>query len=287
MKLILSRKGFDSASGGGPSPILPDGRMISLPIPEAGEAGIPYGELQIDDTRSYADLMQELHIPIRTTDRAHLDPDLCAPVRPRPAGWRPLFGQCGAAQRHLALQQVGPGDLFLFFGLFRRCVGSANGPIWDRTERPFHAVWGYLQIEAVHQIACYEEASHLPWACHHPHLVDWHRPFNTVYVATEHLSLAPQLAGAGVFMYHDRLRLSAPGTLLSHWSLPSAFLPEGDLPTLTYHGDPRRWERHGDRVLLQTVGRGQEFITDACPELQSWLLDIIARDPSRVAPAAP
>ena len=33
MKLIFSRKGFDSSAGGIPSPILPDGRMISLPIP--------------------------------------------------------------------------------------------------------------------------------------------------------------------------------------------------------------------------------------------------------------
>ena len=33
MKVILSRKGFDSSYGGYPSPILPDGRMVSLPIP--------------------------------------------------------------------------------------------------------------------------------------------------------------------------------------------------------------------------------------------------------------
>ncbi|MBK6960624.1 MAG: hypothetical protein IPH23_05180 [Gammaproteobacteria bacterium] len=28
----LQQKGFDSSSGGKPSPILPDGRMVSLPI---------------------------------------------------------------------------------------------------------------------------------------------------------------------------------------------------------------------------------------------------------------
>jgi Nucleotide modification associated domain 3 len=33
MKLILSRKGFDSSHGGGPSPIRPDGRLLSFPIP--------------------------------------------------------------------------------------------------------------------------------------------------------------------------------------------------------------------------------------------------------------
>ncbi|WP_454862743.1 Nmad3 family putative nucleotide modification protein [Pseudomonas hormoni] len=30
MQIILSRKGFDSAAGGCPSPILPDGRLFSL-----------------------------------------------------------------------------------------------------------------------------------------------------------------------------------------------------------------------------------------------------------------
>jgi len=33
MKVILSRKGFDSGYGGFPSPVLPDGTMLSLPIP--------------------------------------------------------------------------------------------------------------------------------------------------------------------------------------------------------------------------------------------------------------
>lgn len=34
MTIILSRKGFDSGSGGGPSPILPFGTPCSLPIPD-------------------------------------------------------------------------------------------------------------------------------------------------------------------------------------------------------------------------------------------------------------
>lgn len=33
MKIILSRKGFDSSNGGIPSPILPDGTLLSIPIP--------------------------------------------------------------------------------------------------------------------------------------------------------------------------------------------------------------------------------------------------------------
>jgi Nucleotide modification associated domain 3 len=32
-RLVLSRKGFDFDFGGQPSPILPDGQMVSLPSP--------------------------------------------------------------------------------------------------------------------------------------------------------------------------------------------------------------------------------------------------------------
>lgn len=38
MKLILSRKGFDSSAGKAPSPIFPDGGMLSLPIPDKHSA---------------------------------------------------------------------------------------------------------------------------------------------------------------------------------------------------------------------------------------------------------
>jgi len=34
MLVIISRKGFDSSSGGVPSPIFPDGKMLSLPTPD-------------------------------------------------------------------------------------------------------------------------------------------------------------------------------------------------------------------------------------------------------------
>ena len=37
MKVIFSRKGFDSGFGGMPSPVLPDGTMLSMPIPSKGD----------------------------------------------------------------------------------------------------------------------------------------------------------------------------------------------------------------------------------------------------------
>ncbi|MFC1955807.1 hypothetical protein ACFLWZ_04680 [Chloroflexota bacterium] len=62
MKVILSRKGFDSSYGGYPSPILPDGRLISLPIPSphSYEDSFHYSDLRWDQDNTYFDFMQKL-----------------------------------------------------------------------------------------------------------------------------------------------------------------------------------------------------------------------------------
>src|SRR5262249_20168082 len=108
LKIILSRKGSDASAGGGPSPILADGGIVSLPIPDRRS------RIRYRDIVGVRD-----HAPHRDV-RAHLDPDLDPAARPRPRGWRPVFGQEGAAQTVLARAGVGPGDVFVYFGWFRR-----------------------------------------------------------------------------------------------------------------------------------------------------------------------
>jgi hypothetical protein len=140
MKIILSRKGFDSESGKVPSPILPDRRLISLPIPFAGEQ-TTFANVDVFG-RSAAAILSELRPSgYKFKDEAaarawaavpaHLDPDLRAGAVPRPAGWRPLFGQDGAAQTHLANQRVGIGDLFLFYGWFKETT-NYGGKLYRR-----------------------------------------------------------------------------------------------------------------------------------------------------------
>ncbi|MED5207329.1 MAG: hypothetical protein VX465_11920, partial [Pseudomonadota bacterium] len=125
MRIIFSRKGFDSASGGGPSPIVA-GRPVSLPIP-AGEAShTTYGDLGLGDHAAHASRGK-----LGAEDLCHHDPmftgdGVC------------LFGQCGAAQTHLANQGVGEGDVFLFFGLFREAGGE-----------PHHRIYGWCEIAEI------------------------------------------------------------------------------------------------------------------------------------------
>ena len=118
MKIILSRKGFDSANGGQTSPILPDGTLLSLPIPS--NDNIPFSEIQWKGT-SFCDIIRQLNrnTYINSDSHCHLDPDLRKGVRPRKPGWMPAFGQKGSPLTELFNNYIGVGDIFLFYGLFK------------------------------------------------------------------------------------------------------------------------------------------------------------------------
>jgi hypothetical protein len=296
MQLILSRKGFDAGWGGRPSPILPDGRLVSIPIPEPRPAtgGVPYTRLRVaGEATSHARLLRRLgvqavrypaaayrgerdrtvvRVPLERA-RAHLDPDLRADTTERAPAWRPAFGQSGGAQRHLAGRGVGPGDVFLFFGWFRGTRAAPGGRL--RYDGPdLHVLWGWLEIDEVLGVTAETD---LGWA--HPHLAGRHlrryARHNTLYLAREQLSLDPRLPGAGTFpAFHPRLQLSAHGATRRVWDLPAAFHPGQTPQPLSWHG-PRRWRRDGDRVLLDTV-RGQEFVVGATPPIESWLRERLA-----------
>lgn len=65
MKVILSRKGFDSGYGGYPSIILPNKEMITLPIPSNKEEDYSYGELKTKDNQSIYEIMKSLNKNIK------------------------------------------------------------------------------------------------------------------------------------------------------------------------------------------------------------------------------
>lgn len=126
MKIILSRKGFDSIAGGYPSPLFIDERyLVSLPIPEDIDGnyidtGITYSDIYLKEGNTYSDVMNSLGIKGFEKRYVHLDPDINSSTkRNRDADWRGIFGQCGASQSHLANHKVEEGDLFLFFGWFK------------------------------------------------------------------------------------------------------------------------------------------------------------------------
>ena len=283
MKLILSRKGFDSGAGGCPSPIFPDGSMVSLPIPDTLST-IKYKDLEWRG-RSLSDIL----LPLRgagpkSDDSAHLDPDLIQSAQPRHPDWRPLLGQTGAAQGHLRNEGVGPGDLFLFFGLYRRVDVAGH---FIRSEPKRHVIWGWLQIDEIIQVDPHR--NELAWVGNHPHGNRPPDPSNTLYCATDKLSLPTQgpteLPGAGVFEeFHLRLQLTDMGNRgPSLWRLPAWFSPFSRPSCLSYHRDFSRWTLAPESVQLQTVGKGQEFVlnVDDYPESIHWISGLMGLEGCR------
>jgi hypothetical protein len=278
MRIIFSRKGFDSSSGGKPSPILPDGRMVSLPIPAEKQSSIRYGDIrwQEYDLGTLVSNLTGGRIP--ASHFAHLDPDINSESISRHSEWLPIFGQTGAAQGHLRNNHVQAGDIFLFFGLFRNVIKTAGKFVWDTRSPRRHVLWGWLQIDEVLKVdGC--NLARYGWAKYHPHF-KWNPDANnTLYVARRYLTLsgvaAGVLAGAGVFRrFSEQLMLTASASAKpSQWKLPQWFYPRDGKYPLTYHKNMARWQRTENFTRLNAVARGQEFILDTndFPEAIEWL----------------
>jgi hypothetical protein len=282
MKIVLSRKGFDSSAGRVPSPILPDGTLLSLPIPdESRTSKIRFEDIHVND-ESIGTIVEGLtKQKITRRDFAHLDPDLRVSAYPRLPNWHPLFGQSDQAQAHLVNEGVTVGDLFLFFGWFREAE-LLNGKYCFVKDAPhLHIIYGWLQIS---EILSVEGNSNVPlWANYHHH---FHAPpswrNNAVYIARTKLKLnglKEVIEGAGVFeKYREELCLTCPNrSKRSLWKLPKWLYPENDLLPLSYHRNKNRWKLDGNHAILCSVGRGQEFVLDAdkYPEAITWAHDLI------------
>ncbi len=273
MKIILSRKGFDSQYGGYPSPILPDGRLMSLPIPLTDS--LKYSNLDFGNGLSYYQVMKSLNpkikiqknwIEITEDTQCHLDPDIDSNVIERIPGWKPLFGQIDAAQGHLENEGITKDDIFLFFGTFRKTILRNDHLYFDFSEQPIHVIYAYFQIEEIKRIT--HNSKTPTWMNYHPHVNSETRKSrnNTVYIANEKLSFDSKLPGAGIFKYNHSLILTKKGECKSRWILPEFFKEL----RITYHSS-KSWKSG----YFQSTSRGQEFVINSNPEVEDWIRRII------------
>jgi hypothetical protein len=257
----ISRKGYDDKYGGRPSAILQDGTMASFPIPVADEIGIESERLSFQEKYRLDEVLGSLSAG-KDPLAHHLDPDLgfyCVDKKPsRCAG---VFGQCGSAAGHLLNQQIGPGDVFLFFGTFQH-VEATNGELdYSRKRKPFHALFGYLRIDDVIEVARITAKDAL---AAHPHWLNRdHRGYqrnNLLFVGSDY----------GTFLYSEQLCLTVPNqSKKSLWELPRSF---ENIP-LTYH--PKGGALCKDRFRIQTAAIGQEFVFHLADELKEWVEEVI------------
>ena len=274
MKIILSRKGFDAENGKTANPVMPDGAMLSLPIPQPWDGDF-YDEL-FYGSMSYMDIWQSLKPKQEYLEAScHLDPDLRPNIRLEiPEGWRPLFGQCDAAETHLENQGVVVGDLFLFFGWFRETEMKDGNLRYKRSSKDAHMLYGYLQIG---DIVRGEDIAKFPW---HPHSF-YDNDNNTIYVASEHLIVDGEdtgLPGAGTFKYSEELILTMPGQTKSRWKLPDFFK---EVNISCHSKDSFKPEGY-----FQSVRIGQEFVVSEDDRVTQWAKNIIVNNyDSRIVPA--
>jgi hypothetical protein len=203
-KVILSRKGFDSASGGGFSPFDPEeGKYIVLPIPMRKQElaiNYPLKYEKIHTKSNHLDgcpetdlkslMMKSLRIKKATitvkdeitgkdtkeeSEYAHFDPWLidCPWLEEDSKHQIGAFGQIGMAQAHLDKQKVGEGSLFLFFSRFKPIKNRKNKILHDVITSEQHLggglyfIYGWLKVKKV--IKKYEELRDEDRLSRHPH----------------------------------------------------------------------------------------------------------------------
>lgn len=238
MKIVFSRKGFDSTAGGVPSPIV-DGVPLSLPIPARERSRTCFADRGFGETVSHLTRGK-----LTGTDLCHDDPMF--------AGGFCWLGQCGAAQGHLVKHGVGPGDHFLFFGLFADPV----------TGERHHRIFGHMKVQAVGAPDAVRRSPH--WReppRPHPHREGAWPTNNAIWIGP----------GSTAMRAAPELRLTVPGGPLNLWHVPPWLKARG----LTYHDRPERWRR-GSR--LDAAKRGQEFVCDVgrAQAPRRWLEEIVS-----------
>lgn len=271
MKIILSRKGFDSTNGEIPSPILPDGTLLSLPIPDLKETETKFSQLSYGD-KSYDKIIRELKeckskTESRCFEHCHLDPAIKNIQPNRITNWIPAFGQSGAAQGHLRNHCVDVGDIFLFFGWFKETTLNLDGKYCyikgDFQDK--HIIFGYLQIGKIYDKSnCDDLPSELRY---HPHANYLSQENNCIYAATENLSFNDNRKGADVFKYSYNLVLTKEGMSRSKWDLPEFFK---DTP-ISYHTD-KSFNQDG---YFQSAHKGQEFVITDNEKVIKWAKKLI------------
>jgi hypothetical protein len=268
VKIILSRKGFDSSVGGCASPILPDGTMLSLPIPTSTDIA-SFDDIRVPGGRTYADVIGSLlgkQSPI-LQKAAHLDPDLASGALERKPGWRGALGQTGAAAGHLRNQQVGPGDLFLFYGWFRPVESHGNEFRFMSRDSGFHAIFGYLEVSEVFTAPTLKM---LPdWLKHHPHAIPARlkNPTNTFYVSAPALSGNAPKPGWGTFRFNERLVLSHRAMSRSRWCLEPRLFKH---LSISYHTSDA-WKDG----YFQSYPRAQEYVIQADDAVRDWAWGLV------------
>ena len=275
MKIILSRKGFDSGSGGYPNPIMPNGTLLPLPIPSKNDE-IRYTDVKSSNLTLFQ-ILNELNDKKRFKSnskwhnlnketKCHLDPDLDRNAYSRNKNWKPAFGQKKQSQTHLTNKNVNRTDLFLFFSWFKRTIETKQGLKYDDNSPDLHIIFGYMQIGEM----ITEEVEIPKWLEYHPHsrYIKSGEKNNCIYLPIDKLTFNNKLKGAGLFRFNDHLILTKQNFKRSNWDLPDFFRNVD----ISYHNKDS-WKSD----YFKSADRGQEFVIEDNELVENCAKEIIIR----------
>ena len=262
MKIILSRKGFDSKNGCRASPCMPDGTLLSMPIPRP-EDKIAYADLTYQGI-TFDKLLKQLN-PKGSYSNCHLDPDIRVDIRSSaPNDWQPAFGQHGTSQGLLRNQAIGENDLFLFFGWFKQVRQMNDGCFrYVRGSPNIHAIWGYLQVGRV--LTTPEE---IKKHVHHPHsdCQTYGEKGNSLYLARKTLSFDESMLGYGSLRFSENRVLTMGGATKGVWREIPALMP-------TNIAGERNNHAKGQGIFYK--GIWQELVLRQNMETELWAKSIL------------
>ena len=254
-RVILSRKGFDSKYGGRPSPVFKNGSLFSLPIPQFSKSPTKYKALEFNGISGTQALREVASNKVAPEDYCHYDPALNQRIG--------LFGQAGSAQTELLNNGVSIGDMFLFFGWFRKS---------DKTKIDMHLIFGWLQIDEIisgdKNIKTFLKIENL----NHPHNPDFKTyKNNTLYVGRNNFGLFKNIS--------EDLILTASGYSKSMWELPKRYFKNSKDMKANVFLNRLKWFHNKHFLVNTNIGPGQEFILDSkkFPDVAAWAKKLTKR----------
>lgn len=268
MKIILSRKGFDSANGGIVSPIMEDGTLLSFPIPSKDKD--TFDDL-VYSGHTYSEILKDLRYKEEQRN-CHIDPDLSIERRKNEIkGWCPIFGQINSSSTYLTKKvDVQEGDLFLFFGNYHKVEYVDGKYQYVKNTGDFYndsdlqVIWGYLQVGKI--ITDPEEQSKYIW---HPHsAVDRvENATNVMFKASDKLTFNENLPGAGLLKFREDRVLTARNCNKATWVKKALY----DVDSII--GNRKNCSKIGDGIYY--AGIWQELGLKETPECEEWAKTII------------
>ncbi len=260
MKIIFSRKGFDSKAGGYPSLIFPDGTLFSIPIPDK-EGQFKYKDLNFKyQNESIDSILNDLTFQRINSGKKrecdYTDEKFHCHYDPMPIEDQDFigiaFGQQGTTEAHLRNQKIEEGDIFLFYGWFKKVEKNDGRWQYIQESPDIHLVWSYMNVGVINHLDNNEKKEKTlkkyPFLLKHPHMETlYDNKQNTIYLSKDYK----------IFNYDSKFCLTDLKKYKgrSTWRLPACFNhPEAFSFIKKFDSD------NNQDVIISFKGRGQEFV---------------------------